>query len=129
MYKLKAYEIAEHYKAGKVSAVEIAEYFLTQIEERDREIGSFLSVMRERTLEKARALDAKRAKGESLGRLAGVPIAIKDNIHIKGQKTTCASKMLENYVAPFNATVIELLEKEGALLIGKTNLDEFAMGK
>lgn len=128
MHRLFAYQLAEKFRSGQLSAQEIAEYFLERIERHDKEIGAFLHVMRDRILSEAKTLDAKRAEGKPLGKLAGVPIAIKDNIHIRGEKTTCASKMLENYIAPFDATVVELLRKEDALLIGKTNLDEFAMG-
>ena len=128
MHRLHAYQLAEKFRSGELSAREIAEHFLSRIEKHDREIGAFLHVMKGRVLAEADSLDAKRAEGKPLGKLAGVPIAIKDNIHIRGEKTTCASKMLENYVAPFDATVVELLRREDALLIGKTNLDEFAMG-
>jgi aspartyl-tRNA(Asn)/glutamyl-tRNA(Gln) amidotransferase subunit A len=79
-------------------------------------------------MDKAKQLDEKRKLGKRLGKLAGVPIAIKDNIHIKGEMTTCASRFLQNYRALFDATVVKLFEAEDALLIGKTNLDEFAMG-
>src|ERR1700690_3050791 len=90
--------------------------------------GAFLSVLGERMLLKAEQLDRKRAHNLPIGRLAGIPVAIKDNMHIAGEITTCASKFLSHYKAPFHATAVRLLEEEDALLIGKTNLDEFAMG-
>jgi len=123
-----AIEIRQNFVDGKISAVEIATQYLERIKKYDSELNAFLTVFNERALEKAKALDAKREKGEPLGKLAGVPIAIKDNILIEGQLCTCASKMLENYKAPYSATVARLLEEEDAILIGKTNMDEFAMG-
>ncbi len=91
-------------------------------------LGAFLTVLGPRILLKAEALDKKRSHNKPLGKLAGIPIAIKDNMHIAEEITTCGSKFLKNYKAPFDATAIRLLEEEDALLIGKTNLDEFAMG-
>jgi aspartyl-tRNA(Asn)/glutamyl-tRNA(Gln) amidotransferase subunit A len=128
MLELSATQLHTHFIQGKLSAEEIVQFYLKRIEIYNPDLGAFLSVLKEKAIQKARLLDQKRAQKKPLGRLAGVPIAIKDNIHIKGEKTTCASKMLENYIAPFNATVVELLENEDAILIGKTNLDEFAMG-
>ncbi len=101
---------------------------LKRINAANKDLHAFLSMFTERALEKARELDKKRANNQPLGKLAGIPIAIKDNIQIKGEITTCASKFLENYRAPYDATVIRLLEEEDAILIGKTNMDEFAMG-
>lgn len=128
MYKLSARTLHKQFNEKKVSAEEITRYFLKRIETFDEQIGAFLAVFQERALEKARALDAKRAKGLPLGKLAGVPIGIKDNIHVKGELTTCASKFLVNYRAVFDATVTRLLEEEDAIILGKLNLDEFAMG-
>src|SRR5262249_34705031 len=87
-----------------------------------------LNVTSDRLMRKAKELDARRKAGKPLGKLAGVPIAIKDNIHIDGEISTCGSRFLSNYRAVFDATVVKLLEEEDALLIGKTNMDEFAMG-
>lgn len=128
IHLLSGIEIRDRFLSGKLSAVEITKAFLQRIEEHDGKIGAFLIVFKEKALERARLLDAKLAKGEKLGKLAGIPIAIKDNINIKGEITSCASKFLTNYRATFDATVIRLLESEGAIIIGKTNLDEFAMG-
>jgi aspartyl-tRNA(Asn)/glutamyl-tRNA(Gln) amidotransferase subunit A len=128
LYQLSAIELREKFKKGDVSAVEIAESTLKRIALHDPKVGAFLSLFSERILEKARGLDQKRSAGIPLGKLAGVPIAIKDNIHVKGELTTCASKFLSNYRAVFDATAVRLLEEEDALLIGKANLDEFAMG-
>ncbi|MES2344704.1 MAG: Asp-tRNA(Asn)/Glu-tRNA(Gln) amidotransferase subunit GatA [Chlamydiota bacterium] len=128
MFRKSAKELHQIYKQGEVSAVEIAENLLARIENHDSQIGAFLTVLSSRFLKKAQELDHKRAEGKPLGKLAGIPIAVKDNIHINKELTTCGSKFLSNYKAPFNATVIELMEREDALIIGKTNLDEFAMG-
>jgi aspartyl-tRNA(Asn)/glutamyl-tRNA(Gln) amidotransferase subunit A len=128
MHRLSAHALRDLFCKGEVSAQTIAESTLKRIAHCDPKVGAFLSVLSERMLDRAKQLDEKRKAGKPLGKLAGVPIAIKDNIHIQGEITTCASKFLQNYRAPFNATVVEELEKEDALLIGKTNLDEFAMG-
>lgn len=128
MYSLSAIEIRDKFLRGEVSAVVIVQTFLDRIDKYDGQIGAFLSVYHERALKQAKKLDEKRAAGQRLGKLAGIPIAIKDNIHVKGEISTCGSKFLTNYRAPFDATVTRLLEQEDAIIIGKTNLDEFAMG-
>lgn len=128
MHTLSAIEIRDKFLKGEFSAVQITQTFLDRIAKFDGQIGAFLAVFNERALAKAKALDEKRARGEKLGKLAGIPIAIKDNIHVKDELSTCASKFLANYRAPFNSTVTTLLEAEDAIIIGKTNMDEFAMG-
>ena len=128
MYQRSALEIHELFIKGEASARFIVEYFLKRIEKNDEKTGAFLSVFSARALEKAETLDKKKKEGKPLGKMAGVPIALKDNIHVHGQITTCGSKFLANYKAVFDATVTTLLENEDALLLGKTNLDEFGMG-
>ena len=128
MYQLPAHVLRDKFIKGEISATEIAKASLMRIEKYDSQLGSFLNVLSERTLAHAHRLDEKRAQKKPLGKLAGIPMALKDNIHILGVKTTCGSKFLSNYKAVFDATVTRLLEEEDALLIGKTNLDEFAMG-
>lgn len=128
MFNLSAIEIRDRFIEGKFSAVEIATYFLNRIAQFEPQIGAFLSVFEEQILKQAKALDEKRASGKPLGKLAGIPIAIKDNILVKDEITTCGSKFLTNYRAPYQSTVVDLLIKEDALIIGKTNLDEFGMG-
>lgn len=123
-----ATELRDSFLRGEVKAVQIAEYFLKRIQEHNEKLGAFLNVLGERVMGKAELLDRKRAGNGRLGKLAGIPVAIKDNTHIAGEITTCGSKILQNYRAPFHATAVRLLEEEDALLIGKTNLDEFAMG-
>lgn len=128
MYRKSALQLRDAVVKGEISATAIAEYFYNRIHIGDPHIGAFLSLCQERAYEKAAQIDAKRSRGEPLGMLAGVPIGIKDNIHVSGLRTTCASKMLENYVAPFDATVIKKIESEDGIVIGKLNMDEFAMG-
>lgn len=128
MHHLSAIEIRDKFLKGELSAVTITETFLNRIRQYDGQIGAFLSVFNERALAKAKTIDDKKRNGQKLGKLAGLPIALKDNIHVKGEISTCASKFLTNYRAPFDATVTRLLEEEDAIIIGKTNLDEFAMG-
>ncbi|BAC89469.1 Asp-tRNA(Asn)/Glu-tRNA(Gln) amidotransferase subunit GatA [Gloeobacter violaceus] len=110
------------------SAVEVARQYLERAERLDTEVHAFLRLTPERALAAAEAVDAKIARGEDPGLLAGVPVAVKDNLCMVGIPTTCASKILENYRPPYESTVTRRLEEQGALIIGKTNLDEFAMG-
>lgn len=112
---------------GEVSATELVQATLSSIESKDPGIRSFLSI-NESALESAKAVDDAIAKGESPGPLAGLPIAIKDGICVEGLRTTAGSKMLEQFTPPYNATVIDKLVEAGAIVVGKTNLDEFAMG-
>lgn len=128
MHTLSAIELRDKFINGEFTAQKIVETFLGRIEKYDSQIGAFLAVFNEKALKRAQFLDEKRSSGQKMGKLAGVPIAIKDNIHVKGELTTCASKFLVNYRAPFDSTVVRLLEEEDAIIIGKTNLDEFAMG-
>ena len=115
--------------AGKsFSAVEITESHISKIKANDEKIGAFLTLCEEDALAQARAIDKKISEGRPVGKLAGVPVAIKDNICTDGIRTTCASKMLEDFIPPYNATVVEKLLEEDAVIIGKTNMDEFAMG-
>ncbi len=110
------------------SALEITRAFLKEISEKDSEIGAYLSLNEDEALRQAKAVDASVANGEPMGVLAGVPLAIKDNILIKGLPATAASKILENYVASYDAGVIQKLKVKKVVFLGKTNMDEFAMG-
>lgn len=121
-------ELVNKIQNKEISCEEVVSYYLKNIKEKEDNINAFISLQEEEALEKARKLDEKINKGESVGKLVGIPIAIKDNLCTKGITTTCASKMLEDFVPPYDATVIKKLEEEDAILIGKTNLDEFAMG-
>ena len=110
------------------SAAEIVKEYYDRIDVRDQEINAYLSLAKEDAFLQAEKTDIKVAKGESLSPLDGTPLAIKDNILIAGQPATAASKMLEKYVAAYDATVINKLKSSGAVFLGKTNMDEFAMG-
>lgn len=128
MHELSAHALHERFVKGEFSAQQIVEASFKRIAQFDSKVGAFLSVFSERALSKAKALDQKRARKEKLGKLAGVPIAFKDNINVLNERTSCGSQFLSNYNAVFDATVTRLIEEEDALIIGKTNMDEFAMG-
>jgi aspartyl-tRNA(Asn)/glutamyl-tRNA(Gln) amidotransferase subunit A len=115
-------------RAKQVSARELAADFFTRIERRNPELNAFLTLSPERAYAQADRIDAAVARGETLPTLAGVPMAIKDVISTRGLRTTCASKILESYVPSYDATAVERLESAGAVVLGKTNCDEFAMG-
>jgi aspartyl-tRNA(Asn)/glutamyl-tRNA(Gln) amidotransferase subunit A len=121
-------KIREGLSKKEFSAVELARSFLEKIEKEDKKISSYLSVLPELALSQAEKIDGMIYQKKELPLLAGVPCAIKDNMMLRGEKCTAASKILENYYAPYSATVVKKLEKEGAVFLGKTNLDEFAMG-
>jgi aspartyl-tRNA(Asn)/glutamyl-tRNA(Gln) amidotransferase subunit A len=123
-----AAELLADLASRKISARQLVEESLGRICSRDGEVHAFLSLDGDRALEQAKEIDARRAAGKPVGKLAGLPVAIKDVICTKGQKTTCGSKMLENFVPPYDATVVRKLREADAILIGKTNMDEFAMG-
>jgi aspartyl-tRNA(Asn)/glutamyl-tRNA(Gln) amidotransferase subunit A len=112
----------------KVSAKELASEFYVRIEKRNPELNAYLTLSPERAYEQAARIDAAVSRGEALPALAGVPIAVKDVISTTGVRTTCGSKILETYVPPYDATAVERLERAGAVILGKTNCDEFAMG-
>lgn len=127
-HQLSACEIHRDFVEGKKSAVSIVQTFLKRIDQYEPQIQAFLSVYKKQAIEKAKTLDSKKQAGKKIGKLAAIPIAIKDNILIKKEISTCGSKFLLNYRSFYNASVVSLLEQEDAIIIGKTNLDEFGMG-
>ncbi len=114
--------------AKQFSAFEITKSFFDYIEKRDKEINAYLNLTKDSALSRANKIDIELAEGNNLGILAGTPLAIKDNILIEGEPATAASKILENYRASYDATVVKKLKSAGAVFLGKTNMDEFAMG-
>lgn len=128
MEQLTAIDLLQRLEERAVSSLELVRNSLMQIERTNPRLNAFIAVHAELASEQARASDQKRAKGESLGPLEGLPIAVKDILCTQGIKTTCGSRMLAEFVPPYDATVIARLKMAGAILIGKTNMDEFAMG-
>jgi aspartyl-tRNA(Asn)/glutamyl-tRNA(Gln) amidotransferase subunit A len=124
LLNIDATEAARRVRARETTAEALAALVLEHARETEPSVGAYLRLDADGALEQARAVDASRHQGL----LAGVPVAIKDNIHVKGQQTTCASRILEGFVAPYDATVVQRLREAGAVIVGKTNLDEFAMG-
>jgi len=124
---LTIHEAHELLKAKKISSVELTQNYLDRIKQVDPKIKSFMTVTGDLALERARRADAAIASG-NIQPLTGIPITLKDNMCTRGTKTTCSSKMLENFVPPYNAAVVEKLNDAGAVMVGKANMDEFAMG-
>jgi len=121
-------EARELLDSRRISARELTEAYLSRIESLDGRVKAYVTVTGERALEDAEKADRLIASGENVGPLTGIPLGIKDVIITEGIRTTCSSRMLENFVPPFNATVMDLLEQQGAVMLGKLNMDEFAMG-
>ena len=122
-----AREIRSQVVSGETSAVQTCAAVLDRIAA-IKPLNAFNHVDTDRAFARAEAIDKQRATGASLGPLAGVPIAVKDNMCVRGMRTTASSKILDTFVPPYNATVVEKLERAGAVIVGKTNCDEFAMG-
>jgi len=126
--ELSATQLLEEMNAGHVTAVEATQAHLDRIARHDAKVGAFLRVDAEQALKTARDVDDRRRKKQPVGRLAGVPVAVKDILCARGEVVSCASRMLEHFAAPYDATVVTKLRAADAVLIGRTNLDEFAMG-
>ena len=123
-----ARELRDDVAAGRVSAVDVCRASLDRMDAVNPSLNAFNHIARDRALARAAEIDRQRASGGTLGPLAGVPIALKDNLCVKGMRTTASSRILDNFVPPYDATVVKRLERAGAVIVGKTNCDEFAMG-
>lgn len=128
LFALSAHEARDMLERREISSRELTESVLDRISSVENRVKSYVTITADEALEAARIIDERRARGETLGLLAGIPTAIKDNICTKGLLTTCSSKILYNFRPPYDATVVKLLADAGAVMVGKTNLDEFAMG-
>lgn len=128
LFEKKAYELSDMIKKKEISSVELTESVFERIEKTDKKIEAYNTLAKDTALETAKEVDRKIANGEAVHPLAGIPIGIKDNISTKGLKTTCSSKMLEDYVPAFDATVISKIKQADMVITGKLNMDEFAMG-
>jgi len=124
---LTIHELSDLLKEGKTTSVEITESVFKRIEDTDERVNAYITVTKEKALEMAELADKDICEGKA-GELTGIPVAVKDNMCTKGVKTTCGSHMLENFIPPYDATVVRKLKEAGAIVTGKTNLDEFAMG-
>lgn len=125
---IRARNIREKIVNNELTAGQVIEAYLNNIEKHEDEINAFITLDKEGARAQAAKIDDKLRNGKELGRLAGIPIGIKDNIMTKDMKTTCGSKMLENFISPFDATVIDIIKAEDGVILGKMNMDEFAMG-
>ena len=128
LYRCSAAQLAKMLRSGECTATQILDSIYGRIDAVEGKVDAFVTLTREQAYAKAKEIDERFARGEEMHPLAGIPIAIKDNICTNGVLTTCSSKMLYNFVPPYNATVMEKLEEAGAIMVGKTNMDEFAMG-
>ncbi len=126
--QLKINQIHQKLVDKEISSVELTKAYLDRIEKIDKDINAFLTITPDLALNQAKEVDKKISEGEQIPILSGIPMAIKDNILVKNVKCTAASKILENYIAPYDATVVKSVKNEGCVILGKTNLDEFAMG-
>lgn len=128
LYDLTIHQLHEKLVKKEVSSVELTKAVLSRVEEVEKDVHSYVTLTEDLALAQAQEVDKKIASGESIGIMEGIPVAIKDNMCTKGIKTTCSSKILHNFQPPYDATVVSKLKDSGLVMIGKTNMDEFAMG-
>ena len=126
--RLTVHELMEKLEKNELTSEEITKAYVDRINEKEKDVKAFVTTTCDEALEKAKEIDSKKKSGEKMNSFAGIPIGIKDNMCIKGVRTTCSSRMLEDFIAPYDATVVEKLNDEGIISLGKLNMDEFAMG-
>jgi len=127
-FQLKAWQLEDIMRKAETTCQQIVSAIFDRIHEINPKINAYVTLTEDQAKEAAKKIDRKRTKGEKLGALAGIPVAIKDNICVKGIPTTCGSKILSNFVPPYDATVVKKLKEADAIIVGKTNMDEFGMG-
>ena len=125
---LTVHELQEKLEKNEITSEEIVKAYVDGINDKEKDVKAFVTTLCDEALEEAKKVDNERKAGKELSSLAGIPIGIKDNMCTKGVKTTCSSRMLEDFIAPYNATVVEKLNNENLINLGKLNMDEFAMG-
>ena len=128
LYDLTVHELLDKLKNKEITLEEINKSYIERINEKENEVKAFVTITDEDAVEKAKKIDDDIKNGKEISKLSGIPIGIKDNICTKNVKTTCSSKMLENFVSPYDATVMNKINKENMIMLGKLNMDEFAMG-
>lgn len=126
--ELTVHELQEKLKNKEINIAQITKAYVDRINEKEKDVQAFVTILSDEAIKKAEELQSKIEKGEVQGDLAGIPIGIKDNLCTKGVRTTCSSKMLENFIAPYNATIVQKVYDENMINLGKLNMDEFAMG-
>ena len=126
--ELTVHELVKKLESKELTSEQITKAYVERIEEKEKNVQAFVTINKDEAIDKAKKIDEKINKGETKSKFAGIPIGIKDNMCTKGVKTTCSSKMLENFIAPYDATVVEKLNNEDIISLGKLNMDEFAMG-